>query len=806
MQLTENNAFPIVALVGRRDEPTDGVEDYCACLGEALKRRGIHIEVVRIPWAARGWIAALLWFERQSALWRKRYILVQYTALGWSRRGFPFGLLPLLLVLRCRRVSFGVVFHDATAYPGKRCVDRIRRAAQQFVMKRMAVWADRVFVPANSGTLTWLDLEQSKVVFMPVGSNIPVPSGQTNGAKRFDGSRDTPKTITIFSITDGKERREKEIAAIRQVMLAVRTQISEVHVWAFGRGAKEAEPELHQALNETGVKLSVSGLLPAEEIGEMLSRSDVQIDLRAPISSRRGSVVAGIVCHTPVVGFESSETDPIVREAGVVLVPVGDIAGLTAAVIRILSDDSFRKELHVRSEAASRKYFSWDAISDQLLRAIQPIEPEDVIATNFKYRVLLVCTHPVQYASPVFRQMTLDSRLDILVAYCSLQGAEASVDEEFGHEVEWDVPLLDGYPWILVQNRAPRPGLGRFWGLINPGLWNLVRHGGYDAVLLFTGYSYSSFWIALLAAKLTNTMVLFGTDATSIQARLPAWWKPLVKRFVLSRIYRLADGKWAASAAGKEYLKSLNVPEEHIGIAPLVVDNDWWTARTRKVDRSAVRRGWGVPETAHIVLFCAKLQPWKRPQDLLRAFARAQVAEAHLVVAGTGPLAGTLVSEAEQLGLSDRVHFIGFQNQTDLPAVYCAADLFVLPSEYDACPAVVCEAMLCGLPVILSDEIRGRFELIDPGRTGFIYKCRDVEGLARLLREALADPARLASMGTAAREAMKNCSPETNVGAVVELLDQISKMQRIAGQQIGQRTRNETGYQPECVHERRGSK
>ena len=779
----ENNPFSIVALVGRRDEPTDGVQDYCVCLGKALRLHGVRIEVVSVPWAERGWIAALLGFVWQSAQWKKYYVLVQYTALGWSRRGFPFGLLPLLFLLRCRRVSFGVVFHDAAPYPGTRRVDRIRRATQQFVMKKMAAHADRVIMPANSENLTWLTLERTKVTFLPVGSNIPAPSDWINSTARIEANgRDRSRTIAVFGITDGKERRKKEIAAIRELMQGVGKQISGVRFCVFGRGAKEAEPELRQAFNGSGIELSVFGLLPAEEIGEMLSRADVQIDVRAHISSRRGSVVAGIVCETPIVGFESSETDPTIREAGVVLVPIGDIGALTAAVTRILIDEPFREELRLRSRAASHNYFSWDTISDQLLRALQPAVPkEDETVTERRYRILLVCTHPVQYASPVFRQMALDSRLDILVAYCSLQGAEASVDEEFGHEVEWDVPLLDGYPWIHVQNRAPRPGVGRFFGLINPGLWRIVSRGSYDAVLLFTGYRYASFWIAVLAAKLKNTAVLFGTDATSIQSRLRAWWKPLIKRFALSRIYRLADGKWAASAAGKDFLKSLKVPEEHIGIAPLVVDNDWWTARAEEVDRSAVRRGWGVPETAIMVLFCGKLQPWKRPQDLLRAFARAEVPEARLVFAGTGPLAGTLASEAEQLGISDRVHFIGFQNQTHLPAVYCSADLFVLPSEYDACPAVVCEAMLCGLPVILSDEIRGRFELIDPGRTGFIFKCREVEDLARLLREAMADPAHLRVMGTAARQAMKNCSPRTNVRDLVRLLEQVFRMRSMVG-------------------------
>jgi glycosyltransferase involved in cell wall biosynthesis len=772
-----------VALVGRRDEPTDGVEDYCVCLRKSLRRHGVHIELARVPWAERGWFAALLWLGQQSALWKKHYVLVQYTALGWSRRGFPIGLLPLLFLLRCRRVSFGVVFHDAAAYPGTRCIDRVRRATQQFVMKKMAAQADRVIMPANSENLPWLMFERNKVTFMPVGSNIPAPSDWINNTTCVEGNgRDRPRTIAVFGITDGKERREKEIAAIREVMLAVGRRISGVRFCAFGRGAKEAEPELRQALNETGIELSVFGLLPAEVIGGMLSRADLQIDVRAPISSRRGSVVAGIVCHTPVVGFESSDTDSTIRQAGVVLVQPDDIGALTTAVTHILSDDSFREELRLRSQAASRNYYSWDAISDQLLRALWPAVPKEAdTARDRKYRILLVCTHPVQYATPVFRQMALDSRLDILVAYCSLQGAEASVDEEFGHEVKWDVPLLDGYPWIHVQNRAPRPGVGRFFGLINPGLWGVVRRGNYDAILLFTGYNYFSFWIAVLAAKLSHTAVLFGTDATSIQARVPAWWKPLIKRFVLSRIYRLADGKWAASGAGEEYLKSLQVPEEHIGIVPLVVDNDWWTARAKEVNRSTVRRSWGVPQTAPVVLFCAKLQPWKRPSDLLRAFARAGVPEAHLVFAGTGPLARTLASEAEQLGIGNRVHFIGFQNQTHLPAVYCSADLFVLPSEYDACPAVVCEAMLCGLPVILSDEIRGRFELIDPGRTGFIFRCGDIEGLARLLWDAMADPARLRVMGTAAQQSMQNCSPRTNVRDSVRLLDQVFRMRTIAG-------------------------
>ena len=73
-----------------------------------------------------------------------------------------------------------------------------------------------------------------------------------------------------------------------------------------------------------------------------------------------------------------------------------------------------------------------------------------------KHRVLFVCTHPVQYAAPMFRRMAHDHRLEILVAYCSLEGAETYLDGEFGVSFAWDVPLLDDYRWICLPNWSRR--------------------------------------------------------------------------------------------------------------------------------------------------------------------------------------------------------------------------------------------------------------------------------------------------------------------------------------------------------------
>jgi glycosyltransferase involved in cell wall biosynthesis len=387
--------------------------------------------------------------------------------------------------------------------------------------------------------------------------------------------------------------------------------------------------------------------------------------------------------------------------------------------------------------------------------------------THRPLRVLMVNSHPVQYASPLFRLFAKDPRLEIQVAYCSLQGAEPHLDPDFGVQVKWDVPLLDGYPWVLLPNRCWAPRIGSFFGLFNPGIWRLIRRGNFDAVILFTGYIYVTFWLAIVAAKASGTRILFGTDATSLKPRDGKRWKLLLKKFLLPAIFRLADIVAIPSEAGRQFILSLGIPESRIVLAPFVVDNAWWKQRVSEVERGAVRRKWEVPEEAAVALFCAKLQPWKRPLDAVRAFAKAGVKGAYLVIAGDGPERASLEAAAKSLGIAERTRFLGFVNQTGLPSVYRSADLFILPSEYDPCPVVVCEAMLCGCPVVLSDEIRGRFDLVKHGETGFVYRCADVDALAGILSNALPDGARLTALSQAAVAKMETWAPRDYVEAIV---------------------------------------
>jgi glycosyltransferase involved in cell wall biosynthesis len=392
-----------------------------------------------------------------------------------------------------------------------------------------------------------------------------------------------------------------------------------------------------------------------------------------------------------------------------------------------------------------------------------------------RFRVLAVATHPVQYQAPLFRRMASRSDVDLQVAYCSLRGAEAAQDPEFGQVVKWDVPLLEDYSWVEVPNRGS--GRERFFGLRNTGLWKLVREGKFDAVLCHVSYRRATFWIAYFAARSSGAAFLFGTDATMLTPRDARSWKIKLKKLLWPKFFGLADQVIAPSSGTRDLMLSLGISEERVTLTPYTVDNDWWMQRSSHIDRESVRASWGGSTNDSVVLFCAKLQPWKRPLDLLRAFAKLNLANARLVFAGSGPLRAQLESEAAELGIASRVRFLGFVNQSQLPAVYGSADVMVLPSEYEPFAVVVNEAMCCGCPVIASDRVGAARDLVAPLNPELVFRCGDIDALVVALRKALADRARLHALSDSALAHIQTWSPDRNIAATVEAIGRaVSRM------------------------------
>jgi len=354
-----------VALLGRRDEPTDAVEEYCQYLGKALEALGFSFEFEHVPWSEIGWKKALARIERQAGCWENDWALIQYTALAWSLRGFPLRLLSLIRCLRKHSVRCGVVFHDAQPYCGSRLVDHARRRLQIHTMREAVRLADLAVLTTPREKAQWLPASAQNIVFIPVGANLPSPET----AWTIDRTnQERPPTVAVFSLSPGRVGAE-EVKAIVEGVGHVAKRIGLVRLVVLGRNAESAEKFFLERLHGMDVQLSLSGVLAAEEVVRVLGKSDVLLFVRGAISTRRGSAIAGIACGLPVVAKEGWETSAPITEAGVELIEPGEQFG--PALVRVLCDPTYRARLAERSRKAQQRYFSWQAIAQRYAAALR---------------------------------------------------------------------------------------------------------------------------------------------------------------------------------------------------------------------------------------------------------------------------------------------------------------------------------------------------------------------------------------------------------------------------------------------------
>jgi glycosyltransferase involved in cell wall biosynthesis len=349
--------LPVIALLGRKDEPTDAVEEYCRYLSTALQAHDIQLEICRVPWEVGGWSAALSALELQAERWRDTWVLVQYTALAWSSRGFPQKVLRGLNILKSRRARVAIVYHDVEPDHGSRLVDRLRRSVQLRTMRHALSLSDLAIFTVPLSNVSWLSRTVTQAHFIPVGPNLPIPETDSTDPRVKDLS-----TIGVFSITGGTSGARETQIILSSVRHAAE-RLGKLRLLVFGRHAEVRESELRHGLSHLPVELSVEGVVQPEEVVRKLSACDLLLFVRGPISSRRSSAIAGIACGLPVIAYPGSETAVPLTDAGIVLVPPDQPEQLNVALVHVLSDHGYREKLAARSRTAYQTYFAWPAIA-----------------------------------------------------------------------------------------------------------------------------------------------------------------------------------------------------------------------------------------------------------------------------------------------------------------------------------------------------------------------------------------------------------------------------------------------------------
>lgn len=333
-----------------------------------------------------------------------------------------------------------------------------------------------------------------------------------------------------------------------------------------------------------------------------------------------------------------------------------------------------------------------------------------------KPHVLYLVSHPIQYQSPLLRLIHASAKYDFRVGFTT-RSTTAAHDAGFGHHVEYDVPLLDGYS--SSHTSSVRSIAQQLW-------WA-------DVVWLH-GWTGRTHMTALALACLLRRPVLMRSE-TWAGAYPPS---SKLKRWLRGALHHLVDHSvtihLTVGTENEEYWASFRGSRRGLVRVPYAVDN----ARFGQGDdHRDIRDELGLRSTQPLILYCGKMSERKHPDVLLQAFKMLpdQAEAPVLLFVGDGELRTLLEYDSRDY---DNVRFFGFANQSDLPEIYAACDVFVLAASNEPWGLAVNEAMASGTAVIASDQVGAATDLVDSS-VGRVVVANDADALCSAIVEVLED-------------------------------------------------------------------
>lgn len=365
----------------------------------------------------------------------------------------------------------------------------------------------------------------------------------------------------------------------------------------------------------------------------------------------------------------------------------------------------------------------------------------------------IITTHPVQYNSPLFKLIAQRGRIGLRVFYTWPQAIEGFDDPDFGVKVKWDLPLLDGYDYELVENISQNPGSRTYGGIDNPSLIERIEHYEPDAILVY-GWKLKSHLNAMRHFK-GRIPVWFRGDSTLLDfdvrslsqitrgrflSDIRQYLKYRLRRLALTWVYRHVDKAFYVGTNSKEYFLTHGLKDNQLVYAPHAIDNDRFA---KELDSDSERQlsEWkqicGFNADDFVLLYCGKFEPRKNLVFFMETVLSLMRSESDLsrlkiVLFGNGPQEKLLRKMSSN---SDNVVFLPFQNQLFMPAVYRLGHFFCLPSQSETWGLVVNEAMACGCPVLVSNKVGCAVDLAnsEPHR---IFESGNMESLKSAILDA----------------------------------------------------------------------
>jgi len=333
-------------------------------------------------------------------------------------------------------------------------------------------------------------------------------------------------------------------------------------------------------------------------------------------------------------------------------------------------------------------------------------------------------------------------------------------------------PSFQGRYWV-IKNKVPDRQLLTVQFLT---ITNLIRES--DVIVLLGIQSIPAIVAAVWGRSLAKPILAITQMVPPAMERLRPWYIRLAKRFVL----KLSQLYIVQTEATRQTLKEVyGIHDKYMIYAPFDGGGKLFKELVEQrspIDKNKIRAQFSVPPDALVFVFVGTLLYLKGVDILLDAFAKlsSSLHNSYLWIVGPdGGQFNLLCRQAERLGVSERVIFIGEKPLEELIEIYAASDVLVLPTRKDVWPKVLVEAALMGLPLITTTATGAANSLVKDGLSGFVVPVNDTDALANAMLR-LSDAKIRAKMGLHSREIVeKFIQPELEADQIYRTILRLLK-------------------------------
>lgn len=341
--------------------------------------------------------------------------------------------------------------------------------------------------------------------------------------------------------------------------------------------------------------------------------------------------------------------------------------------------------------------------------------------------ITIVQNVPTQFDVPLYQKITEEQPFKLIVYYTQTYLSTTpneKFDPEIGRSPEWD---------HLKNAKYDRRDLTATEAKNAQVVAQKIIAEQPDIVILSGYYPRLHAKLAILL-KLKGIKIGLRSDNTIAHSDLSGI-KGWLKRTALSYWLKIYDSWHPVGTLAREYLETISGTTKPTFYFPYNVNNDWLaeTASNWRSHCDEVRQTLSIPTNAYIVLGIMKWHPREDPLTLVKAFAKLhqEIPNTFLILVGDGSLRPDIEQEIEPF--KNAVFLPGYVPYTELPKFYGISDIFVHPAVNEPWGVSVNEAMACGLPVITSDGVGSRIDLVQEGKNGFVFPKQDIQSLAKTL-------------------------------------------------------------------------